>query len=296
MKLRSSSSLIASLFTAAAMLQGNEITDQRSADIRGGGGDGKCTIEVEVDDTAEVEIFGRNARIRTLGGSAANFRRFQCNQEMPNNPGEFSFRGIDGRGRQTLVRNPGRGPAVVRIEDRQGGRHGYTFDIMWRGANGPWNNSNNNGGGWNGGNNGNGGNGGIWGNGNGNGNGGWNNGNGNGNGGVWNNGGGNGGWNSGWNNDISYNARGTGSISDNRGNRNSIRNGNFFISRNGEVRVEFLTDQNQSLNFSGRVLRSNGNRIVADVNSGVIAGQMEFTIDSRNRITNADRIEVTWRN
>jgi hypothetical protein len=54
---------------------------------------------------------------------------------MPTRPYDFRFRGVDGRGRQDLVRDPGNGGvAVVRIEDRKGGREGYTFDIMWRGG------------------------------------------------------------------------------------------------------------------------------------------------------------------
>jgi hypothetical protein len=42
---------------------------------------------------------------------------------------------VDGRGRQTLIRDPrgNRGVAVVRLEDPQGGREGYTFDIEWTG-------------------------------------------------------------------------------------------------------------------------------------------------------------------
>ena len=109
----------------------------RRADIRGGGGDGKCTIEVEVDGTAEVEIRGDTARLHTLAGQRARWRRFVCNQVMPNNPYGFRFRGIDGRGRQELVRDPGRGgTAVVRIDDPKGGSEGYTFDIEWRGARG----------------------------------------------------------------------------------------------------------------------------------------------------------------
>jgi hypothetical protein len=52
---------------------------------------------------------------------------------MPANPAGFRFAGVDGRGRQTLVRAPqGGGPAVVRIEDPQGGAEGYTFDLMWQ--------------------------------------------------------------------------------------------------------------------------------------------------------------------
>ncbi len=52
---------------------------------------------------------------------------------MPPNPGNFHFAGIDGRGRQNLLRSPGAGsPAVVRIEDPQSGSEGYTFDLEWR--------------------------------------------------------------------------------------------------------------------------------------------------------------------
>ncbi|MEO8661660.1 MAG: hypothetical protein ABI693_24535, partial [Bryobacteraceae bacterium] len=126
---------LAALFAMASF--GQRITDRRSAEIRGGGGDGKCTIEVVVDHIAEVEISGRNATIRTINGAPATFRRFQCNQEMPNRPNDFRFQGIDGRGRQDLVRSPGgRGPAVIRIEDSKGGSEGYTFDIFWRGSGG----------------------------------------------------------------------------------------------------------------------------------------------------------------
>lgn len=120
--------------------QRDDRPEVRRADIRGGGSHGKCTIEVVVDDIAEVAIRGDSAELRTLSGQRAEWRRFVCNQPMPLNPAEFRFTGIDGRGRQTLVREPGRGgPAVIRIEDRQGGREGYTFDIEWRGdAGGNW--------------------------------------------------------------------------------------------------------------------------------------------------------------
>lgn len=90
----------------------------RNANIRGGGGDGKCTIEVEVDGVAEVEIRGTVARLRTRDGQRATWRRFDCNQPMPIRPYEFRFRGIDGRGRQDLVRDPNSGgAAIIRIED-----------------------------------------------------------------------------------------------------------------------------------------------------------------------------------
>ncbi len=108
----------------------------RRASIRPGGDHGKCTIEVDVDEAADVIITGDTARIRTLQGAPSFFRRFECNQPLPANPADFRFSGVDGRGRQTLIQDPrqGRGAAVVRIEDPKSGREGYTFDIEWRGG------------------------------------------------------------------------------------------------------------------------------------------------------------------
>jgi hypothetical protein len=108
------------------------------AQIRGGGGSGKCTIEIEVDSGATVEITGDRGVLNSPNGRAATWRRFQCNQVMPRNPNNFRFRGIDGRGRQDLVRQPNGngGTAVVRITDTGSGREGYTFDLEWNGGGG----------------------------------------------------------------------------------------------------------------------------------------------------------------
>jgi hypothetical protein len=88
------------------------------ASIRGGGGSGKCTIEIEVETQATVEVTGDRGVLVSPDGRVANWRRFQCNQVMPGNPNNFRFRGIDGRGRQELMRPPNGngGTAVVRIE------------------------------------------------------------------------------------------------------------------------------------------------------------------------------------
>src|SRR5664279_4109147 len=101
-----------------AMLAGTILAQnnqQRQAAITGGGGPdrGKCTIEVVVDGTAQVEVRGTTAVLRTLNGQAAQWRRFQCDGQMPQNPPNFQFRGVDGRGRQNLVRQPGQGGAAV---------------------------------------------------------------------------------------------------------------------------------------------------------------------------------------
>jgi hypothetical protein len=113
--------------------------ERRQAVITGRGGSPKCTIEVEVDAVADVEIRGNTGRLHTLAGSHSIWRRFECNEPMPANPVNFRFRGIDGRGRQTLIGDPrSGGAAVVRIEDPKAGREGYTFDLEWGGEASPY--------------------------------------------------------------------------------------------------------------------------------------------------------------
>ena len=121
--------MIATCFTLPLAAQ----TFQRTADIRGGSSsNGKCTVEVVVDGAADVEIRGDRAQLRNLAGRPPQWRRFECNGVLPPNPADFRFRGVDGRGRQTLISDPTRGgPAVVRIEDRDNGAEAYTFDITW---------------------------------------------------------------------------------------------------------------------------------------------------------------------
>jgi len=107
---------------------------QRDARIVGGGNrnGGKCTLEVVVDGAAQIEIRGKTASLRDVNGRPPQWRRFECTGVMPPNPVDFRFEGIDGRGRQTLIRDPRNGGvAVVQIEDPSGGAEGYTFDIMW---------------------------------------------------------------------------------------------------------------------------------------------------------------------
>jgi len=102
--------------------------------ITGGGSpdQGKCTLEVVVDGSAQVEIRGTTATLRDVSGQRPQWRRFECTSAMPANPPNFRFSGVDGRGRQSLLRDPSNGGvAVVQIEDKEGGAEGYTFDITW---------------------------------------------------------------------------------------------------------------------------------------------------------------------
>jgi len=120
----------------ALALSMNGQTVPRRAVVTGGGGDsGRCRVEVVVDGGAEVEIRGDTANLRNLKGQMPTWRRFECTGVLPNNPGDFRFRGVDGRGRQELVRDPRNGGvAVIRIEDPDNGTEGYTFEISWGGG------------------------------------------------------------------------------------------------------------------------------------------------------------------
>jgi hypothetical protein len=123
-------SLTLALLAASASAQ----TYQRRATFRSSDRPdrGKCTIEVVVDGAAEVEVRGDTAALRNLNGQPPQWRRFECTAPLPPNPADFRFAGVDGRGRQTLVRDPrSGGSAVIRIEDPQNGSEGYTFDLFW---------------------------------------------------------------------------------------------------------------------------------------------------------------------
>jgi hypothetical protein len=131
------------IFLAAAILTGlmqpahaNPVS--RRANITGGGGNGRCTIEVTVDHAAEVEVSGDTALLTTTAGQPAMWRRFQCNAPLPSHPADFRFVRINGRGTLRLVQDPRHtgGRAVIQITDPQAGRGGYTFDLQWRGPQG----------------------------------------------------------------------------------------------------------------------------------------------------------------
>ena len=132
-----------------------------NARISGGGGGGKCTFEVRVDGVANVQIRGNQGYIQNKTGMPAQWVRLQCNQPLPRNPYNFRFAGVDGRGKQYLLKSPNgnHGVAIIRIEDNRPGMEGYTGDIFWDGGNNkgaPWNggwwqHNWNGGGGWGGG-------------------------------------------------------------------------------------------------------------------------------------------------
>ena len=128
--------LVFAAFAAATAPMAGQ-TYERRATLSGGAsnGQGKCTVEVVVDGTADVEIRGDRGFLRNLTGQTPQWRRFECTGVLPTNPTDLQFRGVDGRGTQQLVRDPRNGGvAVVRITDPQGGAQGYTFDLIWSGG------------------------------------------------------------------------------------------------------------------------------------------------------------------
>ncbi len=247
--------------------------------MRGGGGDsGKCTIEVEVDGVAEVEIRGDRGRIRTLQGSPASWRRFECNGVLPADPIDFRFKGIDGRGRQELVSSPGgRRSAVVRIDDPKSGREGYTFDIEWRGS------GSSGGSGW-------GGSGGSgWGGSGGSGGSGWG-------------GSGGSGWGGSSNGELRYSGNGSGIFTNSTGLRDVLSSCRVYIDRNGNAEVSFHSRQNGTVTLRGSVSRVSGNRIYANMSGNGISGYMTLQTNGPNRVreitmngSNPVRFDLSWR-
>ncbi len=267
--------------------------DKIRARISGGGGDGKCTFEVVVDGVAEIEIRGDEGFLRTVSGNPARWRRLDCNQAMPPNPYDFQFHGVDGRGRQNLVRDPNqnRGSAVIRIEDPQGGSEGYTGDLVWRiGSAGPAPGPGpglgpspgpGRGGDWGGGNSG----------------GGW----------------GGQGWNNGWGQTIRFTGRGSGGFDRDGGPRYDLRGVTVSVDRpTGAVTASFDTNAGRStISFVGRITLINSDIITADLVSGRhrdtdarAGGRMRIRIDRDRTVRSIDvdgkvdngPFRLNWRN
>jgi hypothetical protein len=266
------------------------------ARITGGDG-GKCTFEIEVDGVAEVEISGDQGYLRTISGSPANWRRLDCTQPLPRHPNDFRFKGIDGRGRQDLVRDPNsnHGRALIRVEDPQGGREGYTGDITWNGGSGSshggsggygWGSQNNNYDDWNHSNN-------PWNQG-----GGWNQSNNSG----WDNGWGKGnGWVSNGNFNYEGGRRGSGQYRDRNGDRKRLDTVKMFIGSSGVMAVEFQSDRGL-VEFGGKVVRRDGRRVYCQVKGASAAtgasGTMQIEMANSNQVRSITlpEIDLRWSN
>lgn len=120
------------VITAATLAAPASAQMQRRATITGGGSadSGRCVAEVLVDGAAEVQIRGDMATLRDLSGRPPQWRRFECTSPMPANA-NVRFN-ANGRGGAALVTEPvNGGPAVVRIQDPEGGANVYQFELTW---------------------------------------------------------------------------------------------------------------------------------------------------------------------
>src|SRR5580704_7488477 len=109
-------------------------TESMRATIGGGGRErGRCSVQVTVDGSAEVEISGDMGSLRTTGGAPSAWRSFHCTSPIPANPQNFGLGRVSGRGSIRLVQDPRRtgGRAVIRIDDPQHGAGNYSFDLQW---------------------------------------------------------------------------------------------------------------------------------------------------------------------
>lgn len=117
--------------SASALLNAQSMRATITGGARNGG---SCTVQVNVDGAAEVEINGDAGSLRTISGQPAAWQRFQCSAPLPNASVDLWISRVQGRGMIRLVEEPRRhgGRAVIRIEDPQSGRSTYSFDLAWR--------------------------------------------------------------------------------------------------------------------------------------------------------------------
>jgi hypothetical protein len=122
--------------TAAALAGPAGAQMQRRANMTGGGNGngGRCVADVVVDGAAELTLSGDTANLRDLSGRPPQWRNFSCTSPMPANADVRVD--INGRGRAQLVSSPRNGgPAVVRLEDPDGGAATYQVQLTWNGYN-----------------------------------------------------------------------------------------------------------------------------------------------------------------
>jgi len=97
--------------------------------------DGQCTIQVMVDDRAEVEFRWDQVLVRTLAGQPARDAGSQCNAPLPQGGvRNFQLVSAEGRGTAQLASQPSAEngwAAVIRIQDPEPGEAPYKFQLTW---------------------------------------------------------------------------------------------------------------------------------------------------------------------
>lgn len=123
--------LLAILSTAALAIPAGAQTQRRAAMVGGGNGvSGRCTGQVIVDGAADLQIQGDTATVRNLSGRPAQIQSFQCTSAIP--PQANVRVNVNGRGDARVVALPANGgPAVIHLQDNQGGASPYQFEVTW---------------------------------------------------------------------------------------------------------------------------------------------------------------------
>lgn len=101
-----------------------------------------------VDGTSSVSIKGRRVNVETSSGLPVQRQRYEFTDALPRTATNVQLVVFDGRGRVRLSEAPRSNndfTAVVRIDDRSGGRDFYSFELRWNDRD-----YRDNGGGWSG--------------------------------------------------------------------------------------------------------------------------------------------------
>jgi len=93
---------------------------------------GRCTVSVLVDRSADVEIREDSATLRNSYGRPARWQRFECTGPLPYSPAGMQIRAIEGNGRVTLTHDSANGGvAIVQVRNPDYQDQIYTFDVFW---------------------------------------------------------------------------------------------------------------------------------------------------------------------
>ena len=87
-----------------------------------------------VDDSIQIVIRNRNARIRHMSGRFIDDARYNFDGRAPRNNSEIRLDKRDGRGSVFIVQRPSRRnnfTTIVQINDPKGGTDRYRFTLYW---------------------------------------------------------------------------------------------------------------------------------------------------------------------
>jgi hypothetical protein len=126
--------ILSTLAAAALAVPAGAQMQRRATMVGGGNGDsGRCYAEVVVDGAAQLELRGDTASLRDLSGQQPQWQRLECTGALP--PNADLHMTANGRGRAQLVEGARNGgPAIVRIEDPEGGANVYQIELTWNNA------------------------------------------------------------------------------------------------------------------------------------------------------------------